>query len=117
MHRFGDMCWGFGTEENPPSDGNQKITGTEVVTSKNLECEVTMPTTAFKLGVLNTHKGSASSNPSNVNHMDHKLGLPMLRELPAKSMYTSPRVAGIESDTWLTGYPCSQDPAPHTSVQ
>ena len=26
-------------------------------------------------------------------------------------------VAGIESDTWLTGYPRSQDPTPHKSVQ
>ena len=25
--------------------------------------------------------------------------------------------AGIESDTWLTGHPRSQDPAPHKSVQ
>ena len=25
--------------------------------------------------------------------------------------------ASIESDTWLTGYPRSQDPAPHKSVQ
>ena len=24
---------------------------------------------------------------------------------------------GIESDTWLTGYPRTQDPAPHKSVR
>ena len=24
--------------------------------------------------------------------------------------------AGIETDTWLTGYPRSQDPAPHTNL-
>ena len=26
-------------------------------------------------------------------------------------------LAGIETNTWLTGYPRSQDPAPHNSVQ
>ena len=35
----------------------------------------------------------ASSDPSNANHVDHKLGLPALRVLCAKSTYTSPRVA------------------------
>ena len=38
-------------------------------------------------------KGSASSDPSNANHVDHKLGLGAPRVLSAKSLYTSPRVA------------------------
>ena len=38
-------------------------------------------------------RGGASSDPSNVNHVDHKLGLPALYVLSPKSMYMSPRVA------------------------
>ena len=38
-------------------------------------------------------KGSASSDPSKVNHVDHKLGLPALHVLSAKWMYTSPCLA------------------------
>ena len=38
-------------------------------------------------------KGSASLDPSKVNQMDHKLGLPVLCVPPSKSMYMSPRVA------------------------
>ena len=33
----------------------------------------------------------------------------------ARSVQPNPS-AGIETDTWLTGYPRSQDPAPHKSV-
>ena len=45
------------------------------------------------LNLSASHKGSASSDPSNVNHVDHKVGLSTLRVLSAKSMYTPPRVA------------------------
>ena len=46
---------GYGTQESPPSDGICKISRTEVVTSKVLECEVGMPATAFQVGVPSTH--------------------------------------------------------------
>ena len=56
MHHVSKMmCWGYGTEEHPPLDGNYNISRMRVVTSKVLECEVTIPTTAFQFGVPNAH--------------------------------------------------------------
>ena len=49
MHYVSDTtCWEYGAEESPQSDGNYKITRMEPVTSKILECEVTMRKKAFK---------------------------------------------------------------------
>ena len=72
---------------------------------------------AKKLKRMKINEKRTATTQTGADHRQIAENPPVTLTFEMNDTLTLKTIAGIQADTWLTGYPRSQDPAPHKSVQ